>query len=166
MGMTGKRSDPTSIFSTARSPRGSTSRTRAGNSRRSERATVISRPPSTTWLLVTMIPSDRTITPDPREPSTRLGGTPMPNICQKGSTCWRTTRLAEMFTTAGAARRTTGAKEAFMFRASEGAARVGWARGGGWASDRLVGPEQAASRTKAGTKSRCRRMGFLMGRAL
>jgi len=64
--------------------------------------------PSMTWLLVTITPSERTITPEPSEPSTRERGTPMPNISKNGST-WRTTRLDEMLTTAGAAFFTTGA---------------------------------------------------------
>ena len=81
-------------------------------------------------------------------------GAPMPNSSQNGSARWRTSRLDEMLTTAGAARFTTGANEDFMVRASPGAARTGWASGGIWALDLAVGSEQAASRAMAGIRTR------------
>src|SRR5258705_11347554 len=140
-----------SIFRMARSVRASASMTLAGNSRRSDSATVISVPPSTTWLLVTMTPSDRTITPEPNEPSMRLRGAPRPKACQKGSTCWRTIRLDEMFTTAGATRLTTGAKDCFMPSALVGATRVaGCAKAGG--------PAAAMRAMRVGIRTRWARM--------
>ncbi len=127
---------------------------RAGYSRRSDRDTVISCPPSMTWLLVTITPSERTITPEPSEPSTRDRGTPAPNISKKGST-WRTTRLDEMLTTALRTLFTTGAKDSFTWAASVGVRRAAAGRGGpgsappggGWAEE-SEGWEQAASRAR------------------
>src|SRR5690606_11458230 len=95
--------------------------TLAGYSRRSFRVTRICRMFWMTWLLVTTIPSGRTITPEPMEPVTRDCGPP-PNNSKKGSrTCWMP--RAEIFTTAGAASRTTGAKLVFSDPASRGATR-------------------------------------------
>ncbi len=94
MGRTGSFSAPTSIFSTAMSDWASAMSTRAGNSRRSASTTRSCWPRSMTWLLVTTIPSARTMTPEPSEPSTRSRGTePPPNSAQKGSTCVRTVRV-------------------------------------------------------------------------
>ena len=93
-GRTGSFSAPTSIFRTAMSARGSASSTLAGSSRRSLSTTMISWPPAMTWLLVTITPSARTMTPEPRDWAMRSRGTPWPppNISQNGSTAWRTTR--------------------------------------------------------------------------
>ena len=87
---------PASIFSTARSARGSSSSTLAGHSRRSEVTTVISCAPSMTWWLVRITPSGRTIEPEPSDWATRSCGMPPPmNMPQNGSTWVRTTRLRE-----------------------------------------------------------------------
>jgi len=80
-----------------------------------------------TWLLVTTIPSERTMTPEPTDSATRAWGMPPPKNWKKGSACTRCTLRAEMLTTAGAADRTTGAKLDFIPAASAGAVRVGWA---------------------------------------
>ncbi len=94
IGSTGRRSAWMSIFSTARSARGSASSTVAGYSRRSASTTRSCWPPSMTWLLVTITPSARTITPEPSDPSTRSRGTDTPpNRAQKGSTWVRTVRV-------------------------------------------------------------------------
>ncbi len=134
MARVGRRSPGTSIFRIARSVRGSASRTLAVNSRRSFSATVISCPPATTWLLVTITPSDRTMTPDPSEPSIRPRGAPPPNSWKNGSTV-RTSRLEEMFTTAGATFFTTGAKDCFIESALAGTTRAGSASGGAGPAD-------------------------------
>jgi hypothetical protein len=94
IGSTGSRSPLVSIFRTARSDWASASSTRASNSRRSASTTRSCWPPSMTWLFVTMIPSSRTITPEPSEPSTRSRGTEAPPTrAKKGSTWVRTVRV-------------------------------------------------------------------------
>ncbi len=91
--ITGSFSAPGSIFSTARSARGSSSNTLAGHSRRSAVTTVISWAPSITWWLVTITPSARTMEPEPSDWATRCCGTPpFMNMPQNGSTWVRTTR--------------------------------------------------------------------------
>src|SRR5690606_632261 len=161
MAMVGNRSPAASICSTARSERGSASTSRAGNSRRSFSTTRICWAPSITWLLVTTTPSARRMTPEPTDSATRARGAPPPNSSQNGSR-WRTSERAEMLTTAGAAVRTTGAKDTFMVFASLGAVRVGWAMSSGtsWA---LVfwGLPQAATNRAA---TRARRDGFIVSR--
>ena len=127
MASTGSRSLTFSSLSTAMSLRSSARMTVAGNSRRSFSTTLICWAPWMTWLLVTTIPSERTITPDPTDSATRAWGMPPPNSWKKGSACTRCTLRAEILTTAGAAERTTGAKLDFMPPASLGTFRVGWA---------------------------------------
>jgi hypothetical protein len=157
MAITGRRSPLVSIFSMARSERGSSSSTVAGNSRRSASWTVTSLMPSMLWWLVMITPSARTMAPEPSEPCTwsRVAPPPPPmKKSQNGSTRWRTTRLLATLTMAGAVFFTTGANEAFIDIGSVGARRVGWARSGMvWA---LEGPcgEQAASRARAGSTTR------------
>ena len=71
IGRVGRRSPTFSSLSTAMSERASASTTVAGNSRRSFSTTLIAWAPSMTWLLVTTMPSARTITPDPTDSATR-----------------------------------------------------------------------------------------------
>ncbi len=98
--------------------------------------------------------------PDPRDCSTPERGR-MPNICQNGSACWRTTRRLNTLTTAGAARFTTGAKDMRMAAALSGRRRSGRAKPPctPWALD-LPGWPHAAStpRATAGIRTRRRRM--------
>ncbi len=102
----------------------------AFSSRLSASVTVMSVAPSITWLLVRIYPSERTITPEPRLCSSwrrgrseRCPSEPCPsefrpkNCRKKGSIsggifCALTLDIfeEEMFTTAGSARSTTGAK--------------------------------------------------------
>ncbi len=93
-GITGSCSPATSIFKTATSTFGSANSTLAGNSRRSPSATMMSSPPAITWLLVTITPSERTMTPEPSDLPDALARSPCrrPNIRKKGSTLWRITR--------------------------------------------------------------------------
>ena len=104
----------------------------AGYSRRSFRVTVICRAPSMTWLLVTTMPSARTMTPEPTDWATRWRPWPRPNISKKGSRS-RTSVWAEILTTAGAETSTTGAKEACRSPWVSGARRVGSASPPSWA---------------------------------
>ena len=164
IGSTGSFSAPTSILRMARSLRASASSTLAGYSRRSARLTVISCPPSMTWLLVTITPSALTMAPEPRLPSTCARGAPMPpKKAKNGSTCWRTTRLDEMFTTAGAARRTMGAKPSFIVATSPGTARLGAVspalgpRGGSCAAAWSAREQAATARIGSRTARRGRR---------
>ena len=113
---------------------------------------MISSPPWTTWVLVTTMPSARTMAPEPSDWATRDCGTPEPpNISQNGSTRWRTVRRAKTLTTAGEAFLTTGAKESRIEPASVGARRVvGSANPSpwkSWAAGWPGLPEQAARKT-------------------
>ncbi len=150
--MVGKLSPFTSIFSTAMSARASSSSTLAGSWRRSHSTTCTSWPPAITWWLVTITPSERTMAPEPSDCSTP-GRALRPNICQKGSACWRTTRRLNTLTTAGAAFLTTGAKDMRMAPPLSGMRRSGaanppWTP---WALDLPGWPEQAARTLKART---------------
>ncbi len=162
MARVGRLSPFTSIFSTAMSARASSSRTLAGNWRRSLSTTWMSSPPLITWWLVTMTPSERTMAPEPSDCSTP-GRALKPNICQKGSTCWRTTRRLKTLTTAGAAFLTTGAKDMRMSPALSGMRRSGAAKPPctPWALDLPGWPEHAArtAMARAGMRQRRRRMG-------
>ncbi len=158
MAIDGSRSAPGSIFSTARSARGSSSSTLAGHSRRSEVTTVISCAASMTWWLVRITPSGRTIEPEPSDWAMRSCGMPPPmNMPQNGSTWVRTTRLENTLTTAGAALRTTGAKESRIAAASAGTWR--WS-GAGRSADWDLAQEAWAS----ARPSRVRRIGRFMVR--
>ncbi len=158
MAMVGKLSPFTSIFRTARSARASSSRILAGSWRRSDSTTWMSWPPAMTWWLVTITPSERTMAPEPSDCSTPDRGR-RPNICQKGSTCWRTTRRLKTLTTAGAAFLTTGEKDMRMSPALAGIRRSGAAKPPctPWALDLPGWPEQAARTAAERAKMRRRR---------
>ena len=78
-----------------------------------------------------------------------------PKNCQKGSTCWRTTRLDEMFTTAGAARFTIG-REGHLHGRGVGRRRCGWASASG---RRAAGRRAAASARWTSRRASRRRPG-------
>ncbi len=97
--------------------------------------------------------------PEPSDCSTPSCGR-MPNICQNGSTCWRTTRRLKTLTTAGAALRTTGAKDRRISAALAGG-RSGVAKppcSVAWALDLAGWPEQAARVARKGIRKRRMRM--------
>ena len=107
-----------------------------------------------TWLLVTTIPSERTMTPDPTDSATRAWGMPPPKNWKKGSAWTRCTLRAEILTTAGAAERTTGAKLDFIPAASDGAVRVGWANSPSCAFELLGLPHADRAKAAASTIDR------------
>ncbi len=114
-----------------------------------------------TWLLVTTMPSLRRMTPEPSECCSWFCAS-APNICQNGSTSWRTTPFAYTLTTAGATVLTTGANDAFMPTALSGTTRGVWKpepENLFWASWECDG-EQAASR--AATDKASGKRGFMV----